>query len=106
MIISSTVFYGMLAWLFKPYLGKVYLKDSAKVVNAQDMIELIVNFEYASENEQVDSKKLTIRIDLPRGQINQTAMRNFNPKQKDSLKQIVWDIALDYVKTSFDTLCI
>ncbi len=98
-----TVFYGMLAWLFKPYLGKVYLKDSAKVVNAQDMIELIVNFfEYASENEQVDSKKLTIRIGSPHeDKLIKLLCEIFNPKQKDSLKQIVWDIALDYVKNKF-----
>jgi len=98
-----TVFYGMLAWLFKPYLGKVYLKDSAKVVNAQDMIDLIVNFfEYASENEQVDSKKLTIRIGSPHeDKLIKLLCEIFNPKQRDSLKQIVWDIALDYVKNKF-----
>jgi hypothetical protein len=72
----------MLAWLFKPYLGKVYLKDSAKVVNAQDMIELIVNFfEYASENEQVDSKKMTIRIGSPHeDKLIILLCTNLNPK--------------------------
>lgn len=97
------VFYGMLAWLFKPYLGKIYLKDSAKVVNAQDMIELIVSFfDYASENEQVDSKKLTIRIGSPHeDELIKLLCDIFNPKQRDSLKQIVWDIALDYVKNKF-----
>ena len=98
-----TVFYGMLAWLFKPYLGKVYLKDSAKVVNAQDMIDLIVNFfNYASENEQVNSKKLTIRIGSPHeDKLIKLLCDIFNPKQRDSLKQVVWDIALDYVKNKF-----
>lgn len=98
-----TVFYGILAWLFKPYLGKIYLKDSAKVVNAQDMMELIMNFfDYASENEQVDSKKLTIRIGSPyEEKLINLLCEIFSPKQRDSLKQIVWDIALDYVKNKF-----
>jgi hypothetical protein len=98
-----TVFLGMLAWLFKPYLGKIYLKDSAKVVNAQDMLDLIVSFfDYASENEQVDSKKLTIRIGSPQeDKLINLLCDIFNPEQKGSLKLIVWDIALDYVKNKF-----
>ena len=89
--------------LFKPYLGKIYLKDSAKVVNAQDMLDLIVSFfDYASENEQVDSKKLTIRIGSPQeDKLINLLCDIFNPEQKGSLKLIVWDIALDYVKNKF-----
>lgn len=97
------VFYGMLAWLFKPYIGKVFLKDSAKVVNAQDMSDLIVSyFEYASEDSQIDSKKLTIRLGSPyEDKLIKILCDIFDPSQKDSLKQIVWGIALDYVKNKF-----
>ncbi len=39
-----TVFLRYASLAIQTIFGKVYLKDSAKVVNAQDMIELIVNF--------------------------------------------------------------
>jgi len=97
------VFFAAMAWLLKPYLGKLYKKDTSGIITNLEMVDLIENyFKYLVYKENVANKDITIRIGSPyEEELIQLLMNIFNTNEFQGIKNVVWYIAIDYVKHKY-----